>query len=113
MPKVSTKSLRSLASKCHPSILTGAITESADYIDELELQIEKQQALIESQARVLDGLIDDTAKLVARNLVAWDTSKDKREGLLPEVYLKNKQVYHELTREEYVQHRAMKKFHIG
>jgi Mg2+ and Co2+ transporter CorA len=36
MPKVNTKALRSLARKVKPSILTGAITESADYIDELE-----------------------------------------------------------------------------
>lgn len=34
--KVSTRLLRSLASIVKPSILTGAITESADYIDELE-----------------------------------------------------------------------------
>ena len=40
MPKVRVKSLRSLASKMNPSILTGAITESANYIEELELEIE-------------------------------------------------------------------------
>lgn len=34
----------------------------------------------------------DTARLIARNLVAWDTSKDKREGLLPEVYLSNREI---------------------
>lgn len=41
MPKVSTRSLRRLASKMQPSILTGAITESADYIDELELEVKQ------------------------------------------------------------------------
>ena len=41
MPKVRVKSLRSLASKMNPSILTGAITESADYIEELETENEK------------------------------------------------------------------------
>ncbi|MCK2000823.1 hypothetical protein MZM54_05395 [[Brevibacterium] frigoritolerans] len=40
MPKVSTKSLRSLVSKCNPSILTGAIAESADYIEELEKKVQ-------------------------------------------------------------------------
>lgn len=38
MPKISTKSLRRLTGKFKPSILTGAITESADYIDELEVE---------------------------------------------------------------------------
>ncbi|MGX2959363.1 hypothetical protein JNUCC23_08845 [Peribacillus sp. JNUCC 23] len=75
--------------------------------------LQKQQELIETQARVLDGFIDDTAKLVARNLVAWDTSKDKREGLLPVVYLKNKLVYKELTGEEYVQCKAILKYRIS
>ena len=26
-------------------------------------------------------------EIVARNIIAWETSKDKKEGLLPEVYL--------------------------
>lgn len=57
MPKVSTKSLRSLASKCNPSILTGAITESADYIDELETKVEQLEKEIE-------GLKSDKETLV-------------------------------------------------
>lgn len=40
MAKVLTSSLRSLAGKVKPSILTGAIEESADYIDELEEKLE-------------------------------------------------------------------------
>jgi hypothetical protein len=36
MPKVYVSSLRSLARKVQPSILTGAITEAATYIEELE-----------------------------------------------------------------------------
>jgi hypothetical protein len=40
MPKVKVKSLRSLASKCNPSILTSAIIESADYIEGLEYENE-------------------------------------------------------------------------
>ncbi|MEC0232658.1 hypothetical protein [Paenibacillus alba] len=55
----------------------------------------------------------ELARVIARNLIAWDTSKDKREGLLPEVYLTNKWIYKQLTGEEYVQHKAMKKFQIG
>jgi len=52
----------------------------------------------------------EMAKLIARNLIAWDTSKDKKEGLLPEVYLENKYQYKQLTGEEYFKHKAMKKF---
>jgi hypothetical protein len=46
MPKVRVKSLRSLASKCNPSILTGAITESADYIEELEQIVQELKEVI-------------------------------------------------------------------
>lgn len=54
----------------------------------------------------------ELTRVIARNLIAWDTSKDKREGLLPEVYLANRQLYKELTGEEYFQHKAIKKFNI-
>ena len=39
--------------------------------------------------------------IVARNLIAWDTSKDKTDGLLPEVYLSNLHWYKRLTGKEY------------
>lgn len=39
--------------------------------------------------------------IVARNLIAWDTSKDKTDGLLPEVYLTNLHWYKKLTGKEY------------
>lgn len=54
----------------------------------------------------------ELTELIARNLVAWDTSKDKREGLLPEVYLSNKVMYKQLTGEEYVLSKAIKRFNI-
>lgn len=53
------------------------------------------------------------SEVIARNLVAWDTSKDKSQGLLPEVYLTNKQVYRKLVGEEYEFKRACDLFHIG
>jgi hypothetical protein len=56
--------------------------------------------------------IRDSTRIIARNLVAWDTSKDKRQGLLPEVYLANRHWYKKLTGEEYFQHKAVKKFDI-
>lgn len=66
-----------------------------------------------------DGIVKDLeqqkrqfAEVVARNLTAWDTSKDKSEGLLPEVYLKNQSLYKQLTGEDYRFHLAVKKFNI-
>lgn len=43
MPKVNTRSLRRLANKVPQSILTGAINESANYVDELEEKVEKYE----------------------------------------------------------------------
>lgn len=56
-----------------------------------------------------DANVEET---IARNLVAWDTSKDKKESLLPEVYVKNRWVYKELTGEEYNFSKACKKYNI-
>ncbi|SHJ64690.1 hypothetical protein SAMN05444401_3562 [Clostridium amylolyticum] len=51
---------------------------------------------------------------IARNCVAWDTSKDKREGLLPEVAVfTNPYLYEKLTGEKYAKYRAIDKFNIG
>lgn len=36
-------------------------------------------------------------ELLARNIAAWEKSKDKREGLLPEVSLTNKYVFEKMT----------------
>jgi hypothetical protein len=73
MPKVYTKSLRSLASKCNPSILTGAITESADYIDELEEENKKFKNDIEHMNNVIgdnklskDDLLDELVATILK-----------------------------------------------
>lgn len=56
----------------------------------------------------------EITETIARNCVAWDTSKDKKEGLLPEVaFFKNPSLYEKLTGEEYIKCRAIEKFHIG
>lgn len=58
--------------------------------------------------------VEEITETIARNCVAWDTSKDKSEGLLPEVAVfKNPYLYEKLTGEKYNQFKAMKKFHIG
>lgn len=59
------------------------------------------------------NLYDDLAEAIARNLVAWDTSKDKMEGLLPEIQLNNRWLYKQITGEEYNFQKACEKFHIG
>lgn len=56
---------------------------------------------------------EQLVEAIARNLVAWDTSKDKKQGLLPEIYLTNRVLYRELTGEEYEFSRACEKFCIG
>lgn len=59
------------------------------------------------------NLYDELARTIARNLTAWDTSRDKRDGLLPEVYLTNRWLYKQITGEEYTFTKACQKFHIG
>ncbi|WP_289136305.1 hypothetical protein [uncultured Brevibacillus sp.] len=80
------------------------------------LQVNEAPLLAIEPCDAADALVklvqNDTAKLIARNLVAWDTSKDKREGLLPEVYLSNRVWYERLTGEAYYQHKAIKRFGI-
>jgi hypothetical protein len=62
--------------------------------------------------RYLVEQINELTKVIARNLVAWDTSKDKSQGLLPEVYLTNRYLYKQLTGEEYNFTAACKRFKI-
>lgn len=76
--------------------------ESLGTYDDLLKKIER----LEVQQKAL-------ARVVARNLVAWDTSKDKQQGLLPEIYLTNQFWYEKLTGEKYSQYKAVKKFDIG
>ncbi len=59
------------------------------------------------------NLYDELARTIARNLVAWDSSKDKELSLLPEVYLTNRWLYKQITGEEYNFQRACEKFHVG
>jgi hypothetical protein len=53
------------------------------------------------------------AEIIARNCTAWDTSKDKKQGLLPEVYHLDICLYEKITGEKYNFSKACKKFHIG
>ena len=39
--------------------------------------------------------------IIARNLIAWNTSKDKTDGLLPEVYMSNLHWYRKVTGVDY------------
>lgn len=98
---------------------TERLQEAQTRIKELEQKVEAQSKVIESYLRIEkdmetdhERLRSEMARLVARNLVAWDTSKDKCEGLLPEVYLSNRVWYERLTGEEYLQRKAIEKFNI-
>lgn len=56
----------------------------------------------------------EITECIARNCVAWDTSKDKTESLLPEVAVfTNPYLYKKLTGEKYSYRGACNKFHIG
>ena len=55
-------------------------------------------------------IVNQLTEVIARNLIAWDTSNDKQYGLLPEVYIKNKYWYEKLTGEEYKLYKAIKKY---
>ncbi|AVP54507.1 Uncharacterised protein [Clostridium tetani] len=60
-----------------------------------------------------DTTVEEIIETIARNCVAWDTSKDKREGLLPEVAVfRNPSLYKRLISEEYCYLTACKKFDI-
>ena len=59
------------------------------------------------------NLYDELARTIARNLTAWDTSRDRKESLLPEVYLTNRWLYKQITGEEYNFTKACEKFQIG
>ena len=54
-----------------------------------------------------------SAEILARNLVAWENSKDKEEGMLPEVYFKNKVAYEKITRKEFNERDAIEKYYKG
>lgn len=56
--------------------------------------------------------IQDIIETIARNCTAWDTSKDKKEGLLPEVSATNEYLYKILTGEKYNFYSACRKFNI-
>jgi hypothetical protein len=89
------------------------VTLEQELEGELANQIFMYENELESVFEVVKGVsVKELTWVIARNLVAWDTSKDKREGLLPEVYLLNRHIYKLLTGEEYYKHKVVKKFNI-
>ncbi|HEY5563889.1 MAG TPA: hypothetical protein VIK72_19410 [Clostridiaceae bacterium] len=73
---------------------------------------EVRNYLKEYEDKLGEATIEGITENVARNCVAWDTSKDKTEGLLPEVYLSDRYLYKQLTGEEYNFSEVCKKYHI-
>lgn len=49
----------------------------------------------------LTNAVKELTIIVARNLIAWDTSKDKTDGMLPEVYMSNLHWYRKVTGVDY------------
>ena len=49
----------------------------------------------------LTNTVKELTIIVARNLIAWDTSKDKTDGMLPEVYMSNLHWYRKVTGVDY------------
>lgn len=90
--------------------LKSELKKANEKVEDYERKYENTGAIFNRQN--MKQQVEDLTKVIARNLVAWDTSKDKREGLLPEVYLTNKYWYKQLTGEEYFKHKAVKKFNI-
>lgn len=74
--------------------------------DEPYAEIVKKLILKEVSAR-------DIIETIARNCTAWDTSKDKKEGLLPEVTITNEHLYEIFTSKKYNFHEACRLFNIG
>lgn len=99
------------------------ITESSSDASDITIQHYGGQVVAESifneddlkliiAAPEMKKQLDQLAEIIARNLTAWDTSKDNSQGMLPEVYLSNKVWYERLTGEEYRFYKAIKKFNI-
>lgn len=60
-----------------------------------------------------EATVEEITENIARNCVAWDTSKDKTQGLLPEVAVfSNPSLYKKLTGEEYNFSKVCSKYHI-
>jgi len=60
-----------------------------------------------------ENLNNQIIETIARNCIAWDTSKDKREGLLPEVAIfSNPYLYKKLTGKKYNFSEVCRKYHI-
>lgn len=109
--------MKNIIDKFHKSVpgirseLIKTIPELEDLHPESKNMIE--QVILNGINRVLEDIQGlDIERTIARNLTAWDTSKDKEIGLLPSVYLTNQGLYKRLTGEEYRFHKACKKYHI-
>lgn len=74
-------------------------------IDEKEkdekLSINMSELVARNAKKEILDIMDAFKINVAKNLLAWDSSKDKVSGLLPEVYYKNLNVYKLLTGKDY------------
>lgn len=69
------------------------------HASELSLALEAIEIATDHSGTIIEALNmrKEFLETLARNISAWDTSKDKREGLLPEVYLHNTYLFEKMT----------------
>lgn len=68
-----------------------------------------------SEANLIVSLVNNRSfveEVIGRNLVAWDTSQDKKHSLLPEVYSSDSYLYKLLTGEDYNFSKVCRKYNI-
>lgn len=74
---------------------------------------EVRARLMHYEEKLGEATTEEITEVVARNCVAWDTSKDKTQGLLPEVAVfSNPSLYKKLTGKKYNFSEVCKKYDI-
>lgn len=94
-----------------------------EYMDEERFTCDMYHALVgfaevrnylkEYEEKLGETTIEEIIETIARNCVAWDVSKDKSQGLLPEVAVfSNPSLYKKLTGNKYNFSEVCRKYHI-
>lgn len=60
-------------------------------------KLEKENEELKQEVEKAKRMKKDFLETLARNIAAWQTSKDKKEGLLPEVYLHDTYLFEKMT----------------
>ena len=71
------------------SLVLGAIDVATEHSEVIKEALSTKNVFASSCCTV--------EEILARNIAAWETSKDKSQGLLPEVYLLDRTMFRKLT----------------